>query len=100
MPAECSEKCKPRTSTVPYKYHSQQKLVDKDSPKTTAKPIMKRKENLMLHDWMTVFAFINKHPGISQDAIVNHFKHCTEGVLIFDQSTLSQKLKNRLVLEA
>jgi len=89
MPAEHSEKHKPRTSTVPYKHHSQRKLVDKDPSKTTAKPITKRKENLTLHDWMTVFAFIDKHPGISQDAIVNHFRHCAEGVLIFDQLILS-----------
>jgi len=38
--------------------------------------------------------------GVSQDAIVNYFKTRVESVLIFDQSALSQKLKNRGAREA
>jgi hypothetical protein len=33
----------------------------------------KRCDNLTLHDWMMVFAFIDAHPGMGQAAIVEHF---------------------------
>ena len=46
---------------------------------------------------MTVIAYVDKHPDLSQDAIVKHFLTCVEGILIFYQSTLSQKLKSRML---
>ena len=69
--------------------------VAKDAPKTSAK-IIKEKghENLMLHDWMTVFSFIDQHPGITQGNIVKHFASKSNGALIFMQCTLSRKMKS------
>jgi hypothetical protein len=55
--------------------------------------------NLTLHDWKTVFAFVDKHPHLSQSDIVQHFATLTHGRLIFTQSTLSRKLANRSELE-
>ncbi|KIJ44990.1 hypothetical protein M422DRAFT_251629 [Sphaerobolus stellatus SS14] len=94
---------KPRDAPAPYKRQTKPgpKPGARDVPKTTAKPLTsKKRENLTLHDWMTVFAFIDKHPGLSQDDIVNHFKTRAEGVLKFNQSMLSRKIKDRGKLEA
>lgn len=88
-------KRKPRTSHAPYKPRKAKKIRDKKPPKTSAQPIQSRKCN----DWMTVFAYIDEHPGLSQDAIVTDFKSRAAGALIFDQSTLSQKIKKRCRLE-
>jgi hypothetical protein len=67
-----------------------------DSPATSAVKLGKPKENLTLHDWMTVFAFIGMHKDIQQVAIVEHFKTKKDGALFFAQSTLSQKMKMRV----
>lgn len=50
---------------------------------------------MTLHDWMTVFAYIDDHPLLGQADIVEHFKTKKENALEFTQSTLSRKLKNR-----
>jgi hypothetical protein len=50
--------------------------------------------------WLTVFAFIDSHPGISQKSICNHFHSLPDGALEFNQGTLSQKLKKQEELEA
>ena len=99
MPADRPEKHrKPRAQTLPYKKPERRcKPHQKDTPKTTAKLVQTRKENLTLYDWMTVFA---EHPGITQTAVVKHFRTRAEGILVFDQATLSRKLKNRTELEA
>ena len=58
--------------------------------RTAAKPsLMKKHKNLTLHDWMTVFAYMDKHPHMSQGDIARHFGSKADGALIFDQSTLS-----------
>jgi hypothetical protein len=49
---------------------------------------------------MTVFSFVDKHPVMSQSEIVEHFKTLATGALIFDQGTLSQKLRDRPRLDA
>jgi hypothetical protein len=73
----------------------------KDSPATSAKTVAtETHENLTLHDWMTVFAFIDAHPALGQTAVVEHFKSKAVGALVFTQSTLSRKLKDRTKLEA
>ncbi|KAN0132299.1 hypothetical protein V8E53_009899 [Lactarius tabidus] len=43
--------------------------------------VSQRRENLTLVDWLTVFKFIDEHPGIPQTQVVNHFKTCREGAL-------------------
>ena len=95
------QKWKPHTEHAPYKPCQPKVVVDKKAPKTSVRPIQSHKRNnLTLHDWMTVFAYIDAHPGMSQDAIVEHFKTRAEGTLTFDQSMLSQKIKGRKELEA
>jgi hypothetical protein len=55
----------------------------------------RRRKNLTVNDWLTVFAFIDTHPGISQASVCNHFCSLADGALVFNQATLSQKLKKR-----
>ena len=81
-------KWKPRTEHTPYKPHQPKVVVDKKAPKTSARPIQSHKRNnLTLHDWMTVFAYIDAHPGTSQDMIVKHFKTRAEGTLTFGRES-------------
>ncbi|KIJ52173.1 hypothetical protein M422DRAFT_243772 [Sphaerobolus stellatus SS14] len=73
MPADRSLKRKPHVVKAPYKCHALLKPQVKDAPKMTAKPIKQRsRENLTLHDWLTVFAFVDNHPGMSQDEILKN----------------------------
>ena len=85
---------------APYDRSAPRKPEAKDAPKTSARKITNKKENLTLHDWITVFNYIDEHQNASQDAIVKHFKTRVEGALIFDQSTLSRNLKRRKEMEA
>jgi pyridoxine/pyridoxamine 5'-phosphate oxidase len=49
---------------------------------------------------MTVFAYIDNQPKpINQGEIVQYFQSRPTGGLVFTQSTLSCKLKNRKILE-
>ena len=73
--------------------------VRNDAPRSSVRPVMQKRLNLTLHDWLTVFAFIDSHPDMSQENVVTYFKTRAEGALYFDQSTLSRKLKNRFELE-
>jgi hypothetical protein len=75
-------------------------VVDKDPPKTSAKtkPSTKR-DNLTLFDWACIFSYIDEHPDVSQGDVVNHFRTLRDGALVFTQSTLSRKLKDRAKLE-
>ena len=89
MPPE--RQCKPRPwpAVKPYKPQKRQP-VNKDVLKSSAVPLKpKRRNNLTLSDWLTVFAYIDNHPHELQEAIVNHFQTQVEGALFFDQSTLS-----------
>jgi len=68
--------------------------------RTSAQPAKKgKRENLTLHDWMTVYSFVDAHPSMLQTDMVNHFKSKADGALVFNQATLSQKLKNRTEME-
>ena len=68
----------------------------------SAQPIEKpRHKNLMLFDWMTVYAYVDTLPQpVNQRQVVRHFATRHEGVLVFSQPTLSQKLKEHLEMEA
>ena len=57
-------------------------------------------KNLTINDWLTVFAYIDNHPGISQASVCSHFRSLVDGALEFNQGTLSRKLKKREDLEA
>jgi hypothetical protein len=67
-------------------------VTKKNAPATSAKAHRKR-DNLL-----TIFAFIDAHPSLSQGAVVEHFKTSTTA-LLFTQSTLSRKVKDRASLE-
>jgi len=60
---------------------------------------MKQCDNLTLQDWLIVFAFIDAHPTLSQEQVVDHFSSLENGALKFTQSTLSHKIKQQLELE-
>ena len=91
---------KPREKPAPYKPHKIQEKPKKDAPKSSARRIeQKARENLTLHDWLTVLRFVDEHPAMSQQAIVMHFKTRAEGALIFTQATLSRKLKPQIRAE-
>ncbi|CAA7270543.1 unnamed protein product [Cyclocybe aegerita] len=104
MPAERNtdeRKRKVRTEHAPYKPRKPQKEKVKNQPKSSAQPVQKKKrDHLTLYDWLQVFAWIDDHPNVSQDKVVAHFKNCATGALVFDQSTLSQRLRNRADIEA
>ncbi|OJA15557.1 hypothetical protein AZE42_08176 [Rhizopogon vesiculosus] len=93
---------KPRNKPPPYQRQPKKPKVN-DTSATSAQPAAHTaaRQNLTLNDWLTVFAYIHAHPTISQCDIVNHFfKNLQSGTLIFTQSTLSRKLKERSTLEA
>ena len=72
-----------------------------DTPRTSAQaPKTSSRLNLTLSDWMTVYAYVDSHPDLTQTDIVWHFSSLPTGALIFDQSTLSRKLRNRPQMEA
>ena len=72
----------------------------KDVPKTSAQlPKVQSRNNLTLADWMTVYTYVDDHPGLHQRQIVEHFKTLPIGALIFNQSTLARKLSKRSEME-
>jgi hypothetical protein len=92
---------KPRDKPAPYARKPGPKGKHaKDKPETSAKSTAtKQRDNLTLQDWLTVFAFIDAHPTLSQERVVAHFSSLEKGTLKFTQSTLSRKIKQRLDLE-
>ncbi|KAG1796563.1 hypothetical protein EV424DRAFT_1333821, partial [Suillus variegatus] len=93
---------KPQDRPSPYQRQAKKQKV-KDAPLTSAQPAAARtatRQNLTLSDWLTVFAYVNAHPAMLQCDIVKHFKSLQSNALIFTQSTLSQKFKEWLTLEA
>ena len=79
---------KPRPRPIPYARKPRQKPTKEQNTDST-------RSNLTLHDWMTVFAYIDEHPDTSQADVVQDFATRQTGALHFTQSTLSRKLKER-----
>jgi hypothetical protein len=76
MPAERNneQRHKPREGHQPYKPRKPKKVVDKNPAKSLAQPLKSRKRsNLTLADWLIIYVFIDEHPNLTQDAIVQHF---------------------------
>ncbi|KAJ3559043.1 hypothetical protein NP233_g11363 [Leucocoprinus birnbaumii] len=88
---------KPRKLPGPYKPRVKKAKPKPNAPKTSAQPsrAKMRRVNLTLHDWMTVFAFVDEHPDMTQQEVANHFGSLHDGALLFTQETLSRKLKQR-----
>lgn len=75
-----------------------------NTPKTSAVPsgaAKKRKPQLTTYDWLNVYTYVDANPTRTQTDIVQHFAGLP-GALLFDQATLSRKLKpmERQKLEA
>ena len=100
MPKEgCTQKVCGKLAPYIHKTKLSVTKTQKDTPKTFAKSsAAQHHEDLILADWLTVFKFIDEHPGISQAQVVNH-STCKDGALIFMQPTLSQKLEQCTELE-
>ncbi|KAF8222497.1 hypothetical protein L208DRAFT_1322521 [Tricholoma matsutake] len=97
MPPEPTQK--PHEKPHPYQQKPKGPIV-KNALKTSAKIVKeKNHKNLTLHDWMTVFTFIDQHPDMTQGNIVKHFASKSDSALLFNQCTLSQKLKSWEELE-
>ncbi len=98
MPTEHTRKV--RAKPTPYASKPGPK-VPWNAPVTSAISAKSRqRKNLTVNDWLTVFAFIDTHNGISQKGVCNHFHSLPDGALKFNQATLSRKLKKREELEA
>ena len=99
MPVEHARK--PRDKPAPYaRKPSPKGKHAKDRPETSAKSaVTKQHNNLTLQDWLVIFAFIDAHPTLSQEQVVDHFSSLEKGALKFTQSTLSCKIKQRPDLE-
>jgi hypothetical protein len=83
------KKRQPRPKPAPYKRKPKMPH-QKDGPATSAKiSDTSGRKNLPLNDWLMVFAYIDEHPDLPQDRVVQHFKTQKEGVLEFTQATLS-----------
>jgi hypothetical protein len=93
MPPEQSE-LRRKPCKKPGPYGPREKIKQTDQAATSA-VITTQRKNLTLHDWMTVFSFMDLHPSMEQGAVVKHFATKTDGALIFNQFTLSQKLQMR-----
>ena len=90
---------KPRGKVRPYD-RKPKAVVDKNAPKTSAKPVTKKgRNNLTLADWLRVFTFIDVHPLLSQEETVQYFQEKINGALVFSQSALSRNWKRRQELE-
>jgi hypothetical protein len=87
---------------APYDRKKRPPAPRKDTPRTSTKVVTAthHRQNLTLADWFLVFKFMDEHPDIVQSQVVEHFKTCQDGALLFTQSTLSRKLERRAELEA
>lgn len=86
---------KPRPAPAePYCRSPRPPKKDKDTPRTSAKPTQNtRWQNLTLADWLRVYAYVDEHPRMGQQAVVNYFKDLHTGALVFTQETSSRNLK-------
>ncbi|KIJ23005.1 hypothetical protein M422DRAFT_276495 [Sphaerobolus stellatus SS14] len=101
MPPDCTSaepKCKPHIWKPPVNRKPRAKKEGK--PKTSTKVAIKeRHENLTTYDWLQVFTFMEKNPGMSQIKVVDYFNSRPEGALVFTQATLLRCLAARKTLE-
>ncbi|KAJ7763933.1 hypothetical protein B0H14DRAFT_2307236, partial [Mycena olivaceomarginata] len=62
-------------------------------------PKQTTRAHLTTGDWLTVYEYKDKHPLADQPDIMKHFATRREGALLFTQSTLSRKLRDRAAIE-
>jgi hypothetical protein len=94
-------KRKPRDKPAAYNRPAKQRRIAEDTPRTSAQsPEGSSRQNLTLSDWMSVYSYVDMHHNVPQAQVVQHFKSLESGALIFTQSTLSRKLRERPEMEA
>ncbi|KIK15976.1 hypothetical protein PISMIDRAFT_16120 [Pisolithus microcarpus 441] len=73
-----------------------------DAPATSAQKLASTSSriHLTLSDWISVYSFVDAHPHMTQLDIVRHFAALKTGALIFNQTTLSRKLRDHPKMEA
>ncbi|PBK67952.1 hypothetical protein ARMSODRAFT_1019995 [Armillaria solidipes] len=99
MPADEPKRKARKKTGNPYDRTQRPKVV-KPTHATSAIPLdYDKRKNLTCGDWLTVFAYVDQHPNMKQEDIVQHFATRREGVLRFTQSSLSRRLGNRDKLE-
>ena len=86
--------CDPPTNPPPLKQRKKG-----DMPRTSAQLPKASRQNLTLSDWLIVYSYVDSHPDVPQADIVQHFGSLPTGALVFTQSTLSQKLRDRPKME-
>lgn len=89
------KKRKPRTKPTPYP-KSHKTRTPAHAPETSA--ISKSKhasKNLTLFDWLTVVAYCDTNPSLTQEEIVKYFANKEDGALIFSQPTLCRHLSKK-----
>jgi hypothetical protein len=67
-------KCKIKTLKTPQKVPASSAISAKSC----------QHKNITINGWLTVFAFIDSHPGISQNSICNDFHSWPDGALEFN----------------
>ncbi|KAI6095488.1 hypothetical protein F5141DRAFT_1013256 [Pisolithus sp. B1] len=95
-------KCKPRNKpAIPPPWPTKQQKVA-DAPATSAQKLASTSSciHLTLSDWISVYSFVDAHPHMTQLDIVQHFAALKSGALIFNQTTLSRKLRDCPKMEA
>ena len=100
MPAVLSEKSRKHT-VKPYSRKPGPKGPHaQNQPASASTKVKQQSKQLTNHDWLTVFAWMDMNPYRSQQDVVDHFANLREGLLHFNQATLSRKLKKRGDIEA
>ena len=100
MPAILSEKSRKHTVTPYSRKPGPKGPHTQNQPKSASKKVKQPSKQLTNHDWLTVFAWLDKNHHRSQQDVVDHFANRQEGSLHFNQATLSRKLKKRGDIEA
>src|SRR5258706_13034760 len=102
MPRE-ERKRKPRKQPIQGNTQRHRRVArpSNETPKSSARSIQNTRQNLTLFDWMTVYAYVDTLPQpINQGEVVKYFATRPEHALLFTQSTLSRKLRQRAEMEA
>jgi hypothetical protein len=98
-----SLKRKPRDKPAPYNQPVKRQRKGGDNTRTSAhspSESSSSRQNLTLSDWIAVYSFVDTHHNATQAEIVQHFQSLKTGALIFNQATLSRKLRQRPKMEA
>jgi hypothetical protein len=100
MPAALSEKERKHTVAPYTKKPGPKGPHPWNQPGSASNHVKQSSKQLTNHDWLTVFAWMDDNCGQSQQDIVHHFAIRRENPLLFNQATLSRRLKKWGEIEA